>query len=201
LNATPDAELSEDAQDMLARWRVRSALLALLPLAALGTYGWRVEFFASPTWWNLAPWITVGAGALGTAFCYRVIFRGRIRPESYGRAAASGALPVFGPPIICMLLGWCILTRALPDLYTRVAGESVEVTAVLEKKSVRLARLACGKRITGAPFESGSLRNYYCANTREWLVVEDFRRVRIIERESWFGKHVERIEPDPAFQH
>jgi hypothetical protein len=194
--------LTEAAQDMLARWRLRIFMIALVPFAVVGVYGARIAFFASPLWYDLTPWISGGFGALTTLLFFKTVLRGRVRFQAYERAMWNGALLVYLPPVICISLSWCILARALPDIYTRLAGESVEVITVLDKKFVRMGRYstisrllgACDERTIGTPFDKGSMRHYYCATDLEWRAVKEFTPVKIIERVSFFGAHIEHIE-------
>jgi hypothetical protein len=94
------------------------------------------------------------------------------------------------------MISWTIVGRSLPDLYTRLAGQPREITAPLVMK---YGARKCRHEIRGAFFD-GRFPARYCATPMEAAALPSSGPMSIRIRETWFGTHVDGIEPvDPLW--
>ena len=85
---------------------------------------------------------------------------------------------------------------AVPDLLTRALGAPFSETHSLVKAHVNI-RKACSLQVYGASLRVTFYKDHYCAWREEFEQLPDQGRMRVRGHESWFGKHIDRIEPLP----
>jgi hypothetical protein len=169
--------------------------LVILPvlLAAIGT---QVEFARSRAWFGTGevfallfaawPMWVVGkaiSGSDGTGTSIR---------SPFGRFALGW---VFMPMMVYFVF-WMAIAVATPDLMTRNFGHPFDATFSL-RKEYEDAHRTCRYRVFGAPFDE-TWNGYYCASKAEFDRLPDEGRMRLRGRETWFGRHFDRIEFDTA---
>jgi hypothetical protein len=93
-------------------------------------------------------------------------------------------------PLIVLMLSSPILICALPDLFTRFAGQPFRLEQAV---SIERHSSGCNNRLHAPVFDSGPLRPYFCVSPDfAQRVAQDGRGV-ISGRESWFGRHVDSV--------
>jgi hypothetical protein len=100
--------------------------------------------------------------------------------------------------VLAMLTGfsWLIIGRSLPDLATRLVGSRRETVAEM-RKEFRPQAESCAFRISGGDMQR-RFPSAYCAEAAEFARLPDSGPMRIVAHESWFGRHIDRIEPMDA---
>jgi len=170
-------------------------LEAVLPIAILGLgasfiHGLYVDFVASAHWSRLS-WLVACVTA---AICLVWVFRHSGFPRLIQERSTSSY--VIHCLIVIALTGigsWAITARSLPDLGTRWLGTH-EQSVVDLRKVKRSGSNGCRYRIGGKVFREG-YRNFYCVSAEEFARLPDSGPMRLTTTESWFGMHIDRIEP------
>jgi hypothetical protein len=174
--------------------RSSQALVVAVTLLAFAVcfHGLRVDFFRSEQW-SRAP--IVVSFAL-SALLYWYPGRARLFDRFYNPNSLRARrllVWVIEPALIYMFF-WAAFAGVLPDTFTRVAGTTFLETHDLRKEH-SYKRRTCDYRILGAPFARGNLRNYYCSWPTEYQRLPDQGLMVVRGRETWFGRHVEAVEP------
>jgi hypothetical protein len=155
-------------------------------------HGLAASFWSSPTWSRVNWWVAAAITALGLFLLLR-----RTGLTSLRNQRSTAAYFVMFLFVFLMLTGfsWLIVARSLPDLVTRVMGTRREFTAELSKKvDVRNRSRSCDHHIAGPLFD-GRFPSRYCPDDEELARLPQAGPMRVIVRESWFGIHIDRIEP------
>ena len=162
--------------------------VAVVGILLLGFTGLSVDFYAADPWITASWWIT-GIGGLPLGFW--LAFKGWPQMEPTLRMWLGTFI---GVPIVVALMWGSVVTRALPYLYTRMAGTPFTIAQEVTKATgVR----GCSRIVRGRFFESGGLDRHYCAGSAEFSALPTRGDVIVRGRESWFGRQIDQLEPLP----
>ena len=165
-----------------------------LGVFVLGLFGLFADFHASPRWVTASWWITLGGG-IPVSIGLFMVLRRYSPPQGKGREL----LAMLGMSCLVILLWGGVLTRALPDIYTRLAGDpfALKQRGTKETGSGK-GRWLCYYVVHAPLFRTGKPGSHsYCAGSDEYEALPWHGEMVIRGRESWFGKHVDRVEPFP----
>jgi len=173
-------------------------LVPVLAFGALFVFGTRTNFFASARWAEVSAYAAVAVALALIVPCVRAVRRSEFGYPEIRSNAIRIALAVVVLPAFAAFTIWIALADGLPDLITRARGTPFVESHYLRTVSTSGYR-GCANRVFGALFERGSPVGYYCAGSDELSRLPASGLMSIHGRQSWFGKHVDRIEPvDPA---
>lgn len=176
------------------RWYQIGIFLWVVVILALAAYGAAANFQASDVWSRTSGWIAAGLTGLGLWLLLRGPGLASLRRGGGSVSYLAMFAVVFA---LLAVLCWSIVGRSLPDLATLAFGEPREMTWTLTKDS-RTSSRKCRKLIGASISNSGSFR--YCASAAEYAALPASGPMRLFTRVSWFGVHVDRIEPiDPSW--
>jgi hypothetical protein len=175
------------------------AAVAAMLLGFLGfLYGLHCNFFRSSVWTQTS----IAATAL---IMLPITFA--LMTRAFRTGLKGARVTVFRVLMIAsllfVLLGlamFFIVAYTLPDLYTRMTGQPIEIRGVEFSKARSFGRGGCRYTVRAAAFARGSVRGHYCAGPNEFDALPQSGVARAYARQSWFGRHVDSIEPaDPSW--
>jgi hypothetical protein len=173
-------------------------LVPVFAVGALFIFGTWTNFFVSERWSDISTCTAIVVSLALALLSVRAIHRSDFGSPAIRSNAIRLAVALVLVPTIAMFTIWVALADGLPDLITRARGTPFVESHELRTVSANGYR-SCAKRVFGAPFERGSPNGYYCAGSDEFSRLPERGLMNIHGRQSWFGKHVDRIEPvDPA---
>jgi len=174
-------------------------LVLVFAIGGLFVFGAYTNFFASARWAEVSAYAAVAVALALIVPCVRAVRRSEFGYPAIRSNAIRIALAVVLLPASAAFVIWIALADGLPDLITRAGGTPFVESHYLRAVSTSGYRKGCANRVFGAPFEVGSPEGYYCAGSDELSRLPASGLMSIHGRQSWFGKHVDRIEPvDPA---
>ena len=175
-------------------------LLLGFAFAGLLFFGAKTNFFASEGWAEVSAYAALFISLWLTLLSVRAARRSNFGHPQIRSGAIRIAAALVIVPAAAMFTTWTTLALGLPDVYTRIVGAQFAGSHELQKSWIDSHR-GCDNRVLGTPFESG-LHEYYCAGPEEFDRLPARGLMSIHGRQSWFGIHVDRIEPiDPEFHH
>ncbi len=167
----------------------------ILCLAAVSLFGMATDFHASPEWSKLGDWIALGCGIPTGILLARWVINHYPGTLSFRQKLAATFGLCCTPVVFCL----AIVGRALPDLYTRLAGTPFTLVQMGHKTSGsgRGWWLFCRHAVDTPGFPRGSDdgTGHLCVSRAEFDALPDHSEIRIRGRESWFGRRVDRLEP------
>ena len=189
--------LPRRSKSKIPRW-AGAALLVVLTLLLMA--GIRVDFFPSPAWSRLSLFVVL----VITAWPMWAVGRSAVNNPVEGREFSSPAIRALVGwvliPFVVYFGSWIVVAHSIPDLITRVAGSSFSETHVLTKHHEH-SRRSCDYCVKGKPFDDRIGRDYYCAWISEYERLPDKGPMLVRGRRTWFGRHVDSIEPsDPPME-
>jgi hypothetical protein len=171
------------------RWLITFAVLGAL---AVFFYGMVADFYASAIWVVVSWWITIGAGG-SLGIIWSVLFPYEPSLGMFKKCAVVLILVFSG-----MLISGTILTRALPDIFARIAGERFMLAQTGENGYSRIGKdWSCRLRVYAPLFETGSPDSWYCAPAAQFDALPERGEYAIHGRKTWFGHHIDRVAPAP----
>lgn len=187
------AELRKQTQrfrdlSVAARFRQVKVLVIFFLAMGLAMHGVIADFRSSDGWSKSSGWLSAAALAVSLILLIRARGLASLRNQ---RSTMSYATYFAFAFVILWGITWLAIGRSLPDLYTRIAGEPRSITADLQ---LRDGGRKCRHEIRGAYFQ-GRFPGRYCASAAEAQPLPRSGIMRLQVRESWFGTHIDRIEP------
>jgi hypothetical protein len=166
-------------------------LASILTLAALFVHGLQAELIASKAWSQWNGWVAAGVAVLTLRW---TLWHPRFPRGLLNQRSTPSYLMLLLILVAIIGLGsWAISARSLPDIGTRWLGADTQVVAPL-RKVAHSGSKGCRRRI-GGEFFRGHIPRHYCAGSEEFARLPAQGPMRLIGRESWFGMHIDHIEP------
>jgi hypothetical protein len=168
-----------------------------IAVALLAVWGSRANFFPSDRWLGISVYPVILAGLAVTLLTVLAARGTRFGFPEIRSTWIRAGLAVVIVPAFAIFMSWLVLSIAVPDIITRLSESHIAEIHELRKEHVDSHR-GCDHRVFGPPFERGYSIGYYCAGPAEFARLPARGAMRIHGRQSWFGKHVEWVEPvDP----
>jgi hypothetical protein len=187
------AELKRQTQrfrDLAPAERRRQVKVLVLVFLVMGLamHGAIADFRSADGWSALSAWLSAATLIGGVVLLIRTRGLARLRKV---RSTVSYATVFFLLLTASWACAWLAIGRSLPDIYTRNAGEPRVITA--EMRLLDGGR-KCRHELRGAFFD-GRFPGRYCASLAEAQSLPRSGIMQLRVRASWFGMHIERIEP------
>jgi hypothetical protein len=168
-------------------WKEQWAILAIVfVMIGLVAFGLKTDMYKSAAWSTASLYVILGGSALFSAWA---LFK--VLPRIPRRSKVGVALIV---PFMIAMCAWSIVGNALPDIYTQLAGRPFTLVQEMQRQLSPSGK-GCRQRIHAQIFDEGNPTDFYCASTAEYSRLPDHGMMRARGKETWFGRHVERLEP------
>ena len=156
------------------------AAMVAMAMAFIGfMYGLRCSFFRSADWSRISIGITALVSLLVALSLLRLARNTGLR---------GIRLNLFHE--------FMLVAYALPDIYTRYAGQPIAMRDVEFSKVRSYGRGSCGYQVRATDF-ARSVEGNYCAGPNEFDALPNHGLARAYARRSWLGRHVYFVEPEP----
>ncbi len=150
-------------------------------------FGLEADFFHSQRWNQIVVYVALTPGLAAS-----VALIARLWPRIPERSRIGSAFAIL---LVALMVSWSMFAAALPDLYTRIAGNPFRIEQTV---TVRTLGAKCHNRLQAPLLEHGPMRDHICVPDQVALRMARDQKAVFSGRESWFGRHVSAVATVPG---
>lgn len=174
-----------------SRWFLLSCTWSMLACFGHAAF---TDFVPTAYWRTSGTYIAGGITAVTTLLFYAHLVRHGFAPQASTLLRKS--LVVILLPVLVLFLVRVAVVQSVGDVYSRWAGQSAEIEAVMVKDHFS-SRRGCHYRLEG-PVMEGSLAGYLCVDPERFSSLPPSAPYRLVGRSSLLGFHIDEIRVSSA---
>ncbi len=170
----------------LTKSRVVGTNILLIFLVA-SIYGMWADFIPNDNIISSGKSLSIVSAVLISILFSWSVFTGRWKTKIHNKIYQA-LLSITFIPILFFSLSWLTFSYGMPALYTRIAGNDIQIITDM-KKDKNSSRRSCDYQLKGDIMRT-AFPNYLCISKEYYLKEPNIVSVRLTGKESYFGKYV-----------